>query len=156
MDTQDRDIRDRLTTLLPFLNDQQMRLFAGYEAKKYGRGGAGKVAEFSGLSTYVVRKGMKELREMDKATAHKIKTEAEPSPPEEPHPLDVYYVKELMEEEISRLARGRRGVWVKPNPPALVQALAVRGVEMDERTVRSILVRKLGYKTLSLEPEEDT
>jgi hypothetical protein len=54
-------MENRITLMMPVLNEKQRRLFLASEAKSYGWGGVSEVSRLSGVSRTTIRVGMKEL-----------------------------------------------------------------------------------------------
>lgn len=54
-------MEERILTMMPLLNEKQLRLFLASEAKAYGWGGITKVCEISGVSRMTITLGIKEL-----------------------------------------------------------------------------------------------
>jgi hypothetical protein len=55
-------IKERILTMLPYLNEAQKRLFLANEAIAYGRGGISEVERISGISRKTIRKGVAEIK----------------------------------------------------------------------------------------------
>jgi hypothetical protein len=55
------ELRRKMLTMLPLLDERSRRLFAGAEARSLGRGGISAVARASGLSRETIRRGIAEL-----------------------------------------------------------------------------------------------
>ena len=91
-------MQQRITTLLPHLNEAQKRLFLASEAIAYGRGGITEVERISGVSRPTIRKGIREINNK-KAPNEKIRIEGGGRKPiKKTHPN--------IEEEIRRLVDG--------------------------------------------------
>jgi transposase len=54
-------MEERITAMMPILNEKQRRLFLASEAKSYGRGGISEVSRVSGVSRTTIRVGLAEL-----------------------------------------------------------------------------------------------
>jgi len=65
-------MQQRISTLLPHLNESQKRLFLASEAIAYGRGGISEVERISGVSRPTIRKGISEIKSQ-KAPSEKIR-----------------------------------------------------------------------------------
>ena len=57
----DGGLKEKVTALLPHLNERQRRLFLAVEARALGRGGVARVARASGVSRPTVQQGLREL-----------------------------------------------------------------------------------------------
>jgi hypothetical protein len=55
-------MKERILTMLPYLNEAQKRLFLANEAIAYGRGGISEVERISGISRKTIRKGVEEIK----------------------------------------------------------------------------------------------
>jgi len=61
LDKQGKDqLKIKLSSLLPELNERQRRLLVGAEAQALGYGGIGIVSEMTGMSVPTIRRGIKE------------------------------------------------------------------------------------------------
>jgi Rhodopirellula transposase DDE domain len=58
----DRELKEKVTALLPYLNERQRRLFLAVEARALGYGGVAQVARAAGVSRPTIQKGLRELR----------------------------------------------------------------------------------------------
>ena len=56
-------MKERITTMLPHLNESQKRLFLANEAIAYGHGGISEVERISGISRKTIRKGIAEIKD---------------------------------------------------------------------------------------------
>jgi hypothetical protein len=57
----DAALADKVTALLPYLNERQRRLFLAVEARSLGPGGVARVAHAAGASRPTIRQGLREL-----------------------------------------------------------------------------------------------
>ena len=64
-------IKERITSITPFLNERQTRMYLASEAKSYGWGGKSKIAELSGASRFLISRGEAELNNPDLQTDKK-------------------------------------------------------------------------------------
>ena len=62
MDVDER-LKQKLSSLFPYLNEKQRRIAAAVEARSLGHGGITRVASAAGLSRPVIRKGLDELKD---------------------------------------------------------------------------------------------
>ncbi|MDR1636506.1 MAG: ISAzo13 family transposase [Treponema sp.] len=53
--------QQRITTMLPLLNQRQRRLFLACEARALGSGGISEVSKMSGVARFTIRRGLREL-----------------------------------------------------------------------------------------------
>ena len=61
--------KERLLTLMPHLNERQLRIAAAIEARALGYGGVSAVAELSGLARGTIHRGLEELKNPKIASA---------------------------------------------------------------------------------------
>ena len=57
----DRELEEKVTALLPYLNERQRRLFLAAEARALGHGGVARVARAAGVSRPTIQQGLREL-----------------------------------------------------------------------------------------------
>lgn len=69
-------MEERISIMMPLLDERQRRIFLAAEAKTYGRGGITAVSKLSGVSSYTIRQGLNELSS-GKASQPKDKMRAE-------------------------------------------------------------------------------
>ena len=55
----DEDLRKRINTMMPILNERQLRQYLGAEAESIGFGGIGQMAKISGKSRNTIVAGNK-------------------------------------------------------------------------------------------------
>ena len=55
-------IKQRIDTILPYLNEKQSRLYLANEALSYGWGGISLISNLSGKSQKIIQLGTKELK----------------------------------------------------------------------------------------------
>jgi hypothetical protein len=69
-------IRQRIDTMLPYLNEKQSRLYLANEALSYGWGGITLISKLSGKSPKIIQLGTKELKkEIPEAPENRIRRE---------------------------------------------------------------------------------
>ncbi len=76
------EVKAAIVIFVSLLNEQQLRLFAGLEAQKLGRGGDLRIAELLGLHSQTVARGRRELIERDVVIEHTRKSGAGRKPVE--------------------------------------------------------------------------
>ncbi len=57
----ERELKEKVTALLPYLNERQRRLFLAVEARALGHGGVARVARAAGVSRPTIQQGLQEL-----------------------------------------------------------------------------------------------
>lgn len=78
-------VKAAIVIFVSLLNEQQLRLFAGLEALKFGRGGDLRIAELLGLHSQTVARGRRELIESDMLIERTRKSGAGRKPVEKKH-----------------------------------------------------------------------
>ena len=63
-------VRERLATLLPYLNERQRRLAAAVEARSLGYGGVSAVADATGIARGTIHRALRELKQRPTTLAH--------------------------------------------------------------------------------------
>jgi hypothetical protein len=91
-------MKERILTMLPYLNEAQKRLFLANEAIAYGRGGITKAEQISGVSRVTIRKGIAEIKS-GKAPRERVRDEGGGR-----KPIEITHPN--IEEEIRRLVDG--------------------------------------------------
>ena len=79
-------MKERITMMLPQLNERQKRLFLASEALSYGRGGIAKVIRLSGVSRNTIKRGISELKNGVKYDGKVRKSGGGPKYTEEKYP----------------------------------------------------------------------
>ena len=64
----ERELKEKVAALLPYLNERQRRLFLAVEARALGHGGVARVARAAGVSRPTIRQGLRELAGSDVPT----------------------------------------------------------------------------------------
>jgi hypothetical protein len=57
----DRGVAEKFSSLLPYLNERQRRLYLAVEARTLGQGGIARVARATGVSRPTIQQGLREL-----------------------------------------------------------------------------------------------
>ena len=142
MDT-DTVLTEKLTALLPHLNEKQRRLFLAVEARALGHGGITRVAQAAGVSRPTIQKGLHELatptppRERVRAVGGGRKPR-ETQDPTLLTDLEALVDPDTRGDPMSPLR------WTCKSTRQLARALAERGHRVSARTVAARL-RAAGY-----------
>ncbi len=137
-------IRQRYEALLPVLDEQTERRFAGAEAMAAGYGGASLVARVTGIARSTINRGIAEIKEKRNAGAGRIRKPGggrKSKVSENPKLLDD--LKDLVEPETSGDPM-RPLLWTAKSLRHLVGALKDKGHKVG-RTVVADLLRSLNY-----------
>jgi len=59
----DKNIENRIKTMLPLLNEKQKRIYLATEAESIGYGGISQVSRISGVSRVTITRGKQEKKE---------------------------------------------------------------------------------------------
>ena len=65
---EDNIIKERIESVLPILNEKQIRLYLAAESKSYGWGGKSKIAKLANVSRMLISRGAKEQATTDLPT----------------------------------------------------------------------------------------
>jgi transposase len=65
MDEEEEKIRERIKTMLPYLSEQQGRIYLAVEAKSQGWGGKSKISRLSGVNRMTISRGVKEIDKIE-------------------------------------------------------------------------------------------
>jgi len=65
---EDNIIKERIESVLPILNEKQIRLYLAAESKSYGWGGKSKIAKLAKVSRMLISRGAKEQANTDLPT----------------------------------------------------------------------------------------
>jgi len=137
-------IGERFRALAGELNERQRRLWAGAEARSFGRGGLAAVVRATGLSHETVRRGMRELERGERLEPGRVTragggrralTETDPA---------------LLGDLVALLEAATRGdpcgplLWTSKSVRKLADALGEQGHAVHYSTVAKLL-RQLGY-----------
>jgi transposase len=132
-----RQLRLKLSALLPLLNERQRRILAGSEARSLGRGGVSVVAEITGMSRQTIYDGIKELGSRRSAGrvrkiggGRKKLTEIEPD------------IIRVLEEIVDPTTRGDPESplrWTCKSVRKIADALADKGYPIGRQSVAKIL-----------------
>lgn len=76
----DDNIKERISSVLPLLNESQKRKYLAAESKSLGWGGASAVSDFTGVTRKTIRLGMRELENGEPTSAPLSGDEAAPDP----------------------------------------------------------------------------
>lgn len=132
-----KQLRLKLSSLLPLLNERQRRVLVASEAKALGRGGVSIIAEITGISRQTIYDGMKELGDhgsperVRKAGGGRKKiTDIDPT------------IVRVLEEIVDPTSRGDPESplrWTCKSVRNIVDVLANKGFSVGRQTVANIL-----------------
>ncbi len=132
-----RELRVKLSGILPLLNERQRRVLAATEAKSYGRGGVTVVSKITGISRQTIYKGLEEIgdnsapdRVRRKGGGRKRLVEKSPK------------IVDVLEELIEPSKRGDPESplkWTCKSVRILSQELIKKGINVSPKSVANIL-----------------
>ena len=139
-------VRNRITTMLPILNERQCRILLATEAKNLGYGGVSQVSKISGISRVTITQGIKEIENQNvvmqgdnccrrKGGGRKSVNETQPGIVEELENLISAYTKG---DPMSPL------MWTSKSIRNLERELKNKGYRISSVTVATLL-KGLGY-----------
>ena len=121
-------------SLVPFLNEQGRRLFAGAHAKALGRGGVRLVAAATGMAINTVRSGIKQL---DSATPQPLRSRAPGGGRKTLRTTNPALMTDL-EKLVDPVTRGDPMSplrWTSKSTTKLTEELREQGHQVSQRTV---------------------
>lgn len=138
MDENIRNLRKKLSGILPLLNERHRRLLVGAEALALGYGGIKILSDITGVSCVTVRRGIEELKKRDKkfkgvrikGGGRKKILDQEPK------------IKEIIEDMIEPHTRGDPESplrWTSKSVRNITDFLHEKGYIVSHKTVASIL-----------------
>ncbi|MHB1953455.1 MAG: ISAzo13 family transposase, partial [Sulfobacillus sp.] len=130
-------------TLIPFLNERQIRLYLATEAKAIGHGGIRIVARASGIGEARISRGIDELAEGTKPSGDVRKKGGGRKPHRELHPELVVSLRNIVAPE-TRGDPMSPLVWTTKSTRHLAGVLRSQGFQVSHETVAEIL-RQDGY-----------
>ena len=137
-------MEERITMMLPQLNEKQRRLFLASEAIAYGRGGIAAVIRLAGVSRNTIKKGIRELKSETKPDGRVRRSGGGPKYTEEKYP-DI-------ESRLRRLIDGstygnpeRVLSYTTESLRKLEMELKNQGVNVSHVTIGDIL-ESMGYR----------
>jgi transposase len=132
-----KQLRLKLSSLLPLLNERQRRVLVASEAKALGRGGISIIAEITGISRQTIYDGMKELgdysspeRVRKSGGGRKKLTDIDPA------------IVDVLEEIVGPTSRGDPESplrWTCKSVRNIADTLANKGFSIGRQTVANIL-----------------
>ncbi len=143
------EIKVRFESLKGTLTERSRRLFAGSEALTFGFGGISAVSRATGLSTIVVRRGLKECEEIESGNAPRLEPTRSRRPGggrkklTEKHPELLPLLKTLV-ESTTRGDPESPLLWTARSQRNLVRALEAEGYKISKHSLAKMLV-ELGY-----------
>jgi Rhodopirellula transposase DDE domain len=134
---EDERMRQRLTTVLPHLNERQRRLLLAAEARTLGRGGITRVARAIGVSRPTIARGLADLAQPSSPDrvrrlggGRKRRRDTDPTLVAD---LDALVDPETRGDPMSPLR------WTCKSTRKLAEALQQQGHQVSERIVRTLL-----------------
>jgi len=137
-------IKQRFTSLEPFLNERQRRLHAATEALALGYGGVSTVARATGVSRRAIARGLRELTTSDTATGERIRRPG--GGRKRTTSVDATLLADL-ERLVEPLSRGDPESplrWTCKSVRKLAAALMQQGHQVSHALVAKLL-KELGY-----------
>lgn len=138
MDESIRNLRKKLSGILPLLNERHRRLLVGAEALALGYGGIKILSDITGISCVTIRRGIEELKKRDnkfkgvriKGGGRKKISDQEPK------------IKKIIEDMIEPHTRGDPESplrWTSKSVRNITDFLQEKGYSVSHKTVASIL-----------------
>jgi hypothetical protein len=143
----DKQLQDKYSKLLPFLDEKTKRLVLAADAASMGRGGISKVSSLSGVSRVTLHMGIKELQAVAKAgssNAGRIRKAGGGRKKEtDKHSGLVGVIEELVSPHIAGDPM-KPLLWTSKSLRNIAQAVQQRGYQVSHKLV-GIILKKAGY-----------
>lgn len=144
----DDELKKKLESILPHLNEQSARLYLGSEAQILGRGGKQRVARLAGVSRVRIDKGIAELTQGNIAKANvSIQKIRKPGGGRKQHKESQVGLMDTLESILNPHTRGdpmKVLLWSSKSLRNLESALKEKGYSVSYVTVGELL-KSLGY-----------
>ena len=140
----DDALKEKLTKVLPYLNEKQQRIFAATEAMSLGYGGISKVSRVTGISRTTLHKGMQDLEIKDYEALEKVRL---PGGGRKSTHLRNKRVRKAIDDLVEDSTRGDPMCplkWTSKSIRHIAEVLSKRGIKVSRESVRAIL-KDLGY-----------
>lgn len=140
-----REFQDRLLTLMPHLNERQLRLAAAVEARSLGYGGVSAVAEATGIARGTIHRALEEIKSpglMSKGDRVRVSGGGRKRIVER-NPRILKRLKELVESS-TRVDPMSPLLWTCQSTPQLAAILSQEGNAISPDTVGRLLA-EMGY-----------
>ncbi len=139
METNIAKLKEKLSIILPSLNERQRRLVVGAEAISIGHGGIKLLASITGISCPTIRRGIRELKEGDNKNRNRVRIKGGGRK----KIVDKYpEIKGLIEEIVEPETRGDPETplrWTCKSVRNIADALLQKGYRVSHQTVAVIL-----------------
>jgi transposase len=134
-----RELRQKLASVLPLMNERQRRILVAAEARAYGRGGVQTLAQLTGMSRQTIYRGLEDLRAKRKKPSGRIRRPGGGRKPlRDQHPRLI----ETLERLIAPTVRGDPQSllrWTCKSVRNLEAELAREGYAVSYRTIATLL-----------------
>ena len=140
----DDALKEKLTKVLPYLNEKQQRIFAATEAMSLGYGGISKVARLTGFSRTTIHKGIQDAKIKDYEELEKIRL---PGGGRKSTHLQNKKVRKAIDDLVEDSTRGDPMSplkWTSKSIRHIAEVLSKNGIDVSRESVRAIL-KDLGY-----------
>jgi hypothetical protein len=148
-------LADKLSTVMPHLDERQRRILAGAEARALGRGGIALVASVTGMSRSTVQKA---VAEVDSG----VEPQARVRGPGGGRPRLVDKDRTLLKDLKTLVDPATRGDpesplrWTSKSTRTLAEELRAKGHRVSHVVVGELLRRKLGYTLQATQKSRET
>jgi transposase len=148
METNVGELKNRIKTMLPILDEKQRRIFLATEAKSLGYGGISRISEISGVSRVTITQGIKEIESQSIGDTGRCRKEGGGR-------KSVIQSQSGIMEALEGLIDGYTSgdpmtplMWTSKSVRNLERALAAKGYEASYVTVAELL-KRCGYSLQS-------
>lgn len=143
----DKQLQDKYSKLLPFLDEKSKRLVLAADAESMGRGGLSKVSSISGVSRVTLNIGIKELQSSKKNGHEKTKRIRKSGGGRKKETDKNTELVKVIEEIVSPHTAGdpmNPLLWTSKSLRNIAEAVNKRGYKVSHKLV-GVILKKAGY-----------
>ena len=143
----DKQLQDKYSKLLPFLDEKSKRLVLAADAQSMGRGGLSKVSSIAGVSRVTLNIGIKELQSSEKTGHSKALHIRKPGGGRKKETEKNSELEKVIEQIVSPHTAGdpmHPLLWTSKSLRNIAEAVEKRGYKVSHKLVGTIL-KNAGY-----------
>src|SRR3982751_6892007 len=132
----DKQLQDKYSKLLPFLDEKTKRLVLAADAESMGRGGLSKVSSMTGVSRVTLNIGIKELQSSEKSGHTKTARIRKPGGGRKKETEKNSQLEKVIEEIVSPHTAGdpmNPLLWTSKSLRNIAEALKERGYKVSHK-----------------------
>jgi transposase len=143
----DKQLQDKYSKLLPFLDEKSKRLVLAADAASMGRGGLSKVSSMSGVSRVTLNMGIKELQSSEKTGHPKTARIRKPGGGRKKETEKNSELEKVIEQIVSPHTAGdpmNPLLWTSKSLRNIAEAVKKRGYKVSHKLV-GVILKNAGY-----------